>query len=495
VSGPRLRLSGIRKRFGATLALDGVDLEVRAGEIHALVGENGAGKSTLMKVLSGVHAPDAGSLELDGRPYAPRNPLESRRAGIAMVNQELAIAPHLSVVENLVLGAEPRRGPFVRHAESRRIAADALAQLGRPDIPLDAPASRLSVGEQQLLEIGRALALGCRVLVLDEPTSSLTQADAQKLFTLVRRLRDQGQSVIYISHFLEEVQALTDRYTVLRDGRSVATGHTADTTKDRIAELMVGRNVDELYQRSSRTPGESVLECVAVAGTRKPRCASLTLRRGEVLGLAGVVGAGRSELLRTIFALDAVRSGEIRIGTYAGPSSPLRRWEQGLGFLCEDRKDEGLALDRSLEENLTLPHLSRFIRPAALAAETRDWITRLSVRCAGPQQSARQLSGGNQQKIALGRLLRNGADVLLLDEPTRGVDIGAKQQIYRLIDELAGQGRAVLMVSSYLPELLGTCDRIAVMCRGELSPALPVAEWTEHSIMLAATGAASSAHA
>lgn len=492
MAGPRLRLSGIRKRFGATLALDGVDLEVRAGEVHALVGENGAGKSTLMKVLSGVHAPDSGSLELDGQPYAPHNPHDSRRAGVTMVNQELAIASHLSVTENLVLGAEPRRGLFVRYRESRRIAAEALAQLGRPDIPLDVPAGRLSVAEQQLVEIGRALALGCRVLVLDEPTSSLTQADAQKLFTLVRRLRDQGQSVIYISHFLEEVQALTDRYTVLRDGRSVATGVTAEITMDRIAELMVGRNVDELYQRSPRTPGEPVLECVSVAGVRKPRRASLTLRRGEVLGLAGVVGAGRSELLRTIFALDRVQSGEVRVGAYVGPSSPLRRWRQGLGFLCEDRKDEGLALDRSLEENLTLPRLDRFIRPAALAAETRDWISRLSVRCAGPQQSARQLSGGNQQKIALGRLLRNGADVLLLDEPTRGVDIGAKQQIYRLIDELACQGRAVLLVSSYLPELLGTCDSIAVMCRGELSPALPVGEWTEHSIMLAATGASAS---
>jgi ribose transport system ATP-binding protein len=494
VAEPRLRLSGIRKRFGATLALDGVDLEIRPGEVHALVGENGAGKSTLMKVLSGVHAPDAGTLHLDGQPYAPTSPLDSRRAGVAMVNQELAIAPHLSVTENLVLGAEPHRGVFVRHAESRRIAREALAQLGRPDIPLDVPAGRLSIAEQQLIEIGRALALGCRVLVLDEPTSSLTQADAQKLFALVRRLREQGQSIIYISHFLEEVQALSDRYTVLRDGKSVATGATADTTMNHLAELMVGRNVSELYQRTPRQAGEVVLTCNAIAGHRKPVNASLTLRRGEVLGLAGVVGAGRSELLRTIFALDPIRRGEVKIGVHAGPSSPLLRWRQGLGFLCEDRKDEGLALDRSLEENLTLPRLDAFVKPAALAAETAEWIKRLSVRCAGPRQHARQLSGGNQQKIALGRLLRNGADILLLDEPTRGVDIGAKQQIYRLIDELACDGRAVLMVSSYLPELLGTCDRLAVMCRGELTPALPTSEWTEHGIMLAATGATPSDH-
>ena len=487
---PRLRLSGIRKRFGATIALAGVDLEIAAGEVHALVGENGAGKSTLMKILSGVHAADAGTIELDGRPYAPAEPLEARRAGVVMVNQKLAIAPHLTVTENIVLGAEPGAGGFLRHAEARRIAADALAQLGRPDIPLDLSAGRLNVAEQQLLEIARALALGCRVLVLDEPTSSLTQADTENLFRLVRRLREQGQSVIYISHFLEEVKLLSDRYTVLRDGASVATGLTADTTQDQLAHLMVGREVNELYTRSPRAAGAVVLDVRALAGTVKPASASLELRRGEVLGIAGLVGAGRSELLRAIFALDPVRAGSVRIGGHTRAGTPGRRWAQGLGFLSEDRKAEGLALNLSLAENLTLPRLSAVINPSALIAETRTWIDRLGVRCAGPEQPVGQLSGGNQQKIAIGRLLRNGADVLLLDEPTRGVDIGAKQNIYRLIDELACAGKAVLMVSSYLPELLGTCDRIAVMCRGVLSPARPVAEWNEHRIMLAATGAA-----
>jgi len=490
VSGPRLRLSGIRKRFGATVALDGVTLEVAPGEVHALVGENGAGKSTLMKVLSGVHRQDAGTMELEGASYAPRAPVAARRAGVVMVNQELAIAPDLTVAANIGLGAEPARGGILSHAEERRRAREALEQLGRPDIPLDLPAGRLSVAEQQLVEIGRAIALGCRVLVLDEPTSSLTQSDVDKLFALVRRLRAQGQSVIYISHFLEEVQALADRYTVLRDGRSVATGRTAETTMDAIAQLMVGREVDELYTHGSRRPGEVVLEVKDLAGPSKPTSASLALRRGEVMGLAGLVGAGRSELLRAIFALDAVRRGSVRVGTYAGPASPLLRWRQGVGLLSEDRKSEGLALNLSIENNLTLPRLGWRVSPAALAAETRDWIARLGVRCAGPAQPIGHLSGGNQQKVALGRLLRNGADVLLLDEPTRGVDIGAKQNIYRLIDELAGSGRAVLMVSSYLPELLGTCDRVAVMCRGVLTEARPVGEWTEHSIMLAATGAA-----
>jgi ribose transport system ATP-binding protein len=488
-AAPILRLTDIQKRFGATIALDGVSLEVAPGEVHALVGENGAGKSTLMKILSGALAPDSGTMSLAGAEYAPAGPLEARRAGVGMVNQELAIAPHLSVAENIVLGAEPG-GLFVRHAESRRIAGAALAELGRPDIPLDTPAGALGIAEQQLVEIARAVALGCRVLVLDEPTSSLTQADTEKLFALVRRLRAQGKSVIYISHFLEEVTALSDRFTVLRDGRSVATRSTAGAATDEIARLMVGRQVSELYVRHTRTPGDVVLAVTNLAGPVKPVAASLELRRGEVLGLAGLVGAGRSELLRVIFALDAVRAGAVRVGVHAGPASPLHRWRQGVGFLSEDRKTEGLALDLSLEHNLTLPRLDAFVRPAALAAETASWIERLGVRCAGPAQAVGALSGGNQQKIALGRLLRNEADVLLLDEPTRGVDIGAKQNIYRLINELAGAGKSVLMVSSYLPELLGTCDRIAVMCRGTLGLARPVGEWTEHSIMLAATGTA-----
>jgi len=340
------------------------------------------------------------------------------------------------------------------------------------------------------VEIARALALGCRVLVLVEPTSSLAQKDAENLFRLVRLLRDQGHSVIYISHFLEEVQALSDRYTVLRDGVSVVAGRTADTNADELARLMVGRKVDELYVRTPRVPGAVVLEAVAVAGRTKPVSASLKLRRSEVLGVAGLVGAGRSELLRVIFALDAVRSGQVRVGVYQGRSSPAARWAQGVGFLSEDRKDEGLALELSVADNITLPRLPWRVRPAALAAETAGWIARLGVRCAGPGQRVGQLSGGNQQKIALARLLRNGADVLLLDEPTRGIDIGAKQNVYRMIDELAGAGKAVLMVSSYLPELLGTCDRIAVMCRGVLGPARPVTEWNEHQIMLAATGTA-----
>jgi len=483
----RLRLSAIHKSFGATQALKGVDLEIGAGEVHGVIGENGAGKSTLMKVLAGAVTADSGVMELDGRRFAPASPLEARRAGVVMVNQELAIAPHLTVVENIVLGDEPGRF-FVRRGQARRRAQDALSRLGRSDIPLDARAGSLGVAEQQLVEIARAFALGCRVLILDEPTSSLTAADAAALFRLVRALRDQGESIIHISHFLEEVQVLTDRYTVLRDGLTVATGETSKSNPSELAQLMVGRRIDELYSRSRRTPGEVVLRAMTLRGRRRNVSASLDLRRGEVLGIAGLVGAGRSELLRMLFGLGSPQSGRVQIEGDDRHSNPMHRWQAGVGMLSEDRKSEGLALNLSIEENLTLPRLGVWLSPGLLETEAAGWIQQLGIRCTGPRQAAIELSGGNQQKIALGRLLRNDCEVLLLDEPTRGVDLGAKQSIYRLIDELAGKGRAIIMVSSYLPELLGTCDRIAVMCRGQLGPAKDVGEWDEHRIMLAASG-------
>jgi ribose transport system ATP-binding protein len=492
-------MEGVHKRFGATVALGGVDLSVRAGEVHGLVGENGAGKSTLMKVLSGAHAPDEGHMWLDDRPYAPRNPMDARRAGVAMIYQELALAPHLSVMENVLLGMEPTAGPLVCWRDIRSRAADALAQLGRPDIPLNLPVARLSIADRQLVEIARAIAIGCRVLVLDEPTSSLTARDIDRLFDLVRRLRGQGQSVVYISHFLEEVRAVCDRFTVLRDGRSVGGGLTAEVGNDEIIRMMVGRQVDDLYPRSIRTPGAPVLDVSNLSGSVKPVIASLTLHRGEVLGIAGLVGAGRTELLRAIMGLDRVRSGAMRVAAmrvaaFSGTAKPARRWAQGVGMVSEDRKTEGLALTLTIADNLTLSRLGAFVSPAAQNAAASNWIGKLDVRCRSPRQPVGDLSGGNQQKVAIARLLHHEVDVLLLDEPTRGIDVGSKAQIYQLIDDLARAGRAVLMVSSYLPELLGVCDRIAVMCRGRLGPARPVAELTEHEIMLEATGSAKAEH-
>jgi len=482
-----LRMEGVRKRFGATVALDGVDLSVSSGEVLALVGENGAGKSTLMKVLSGAHRPDEGRMRLGGQPYRPAHPLDARNAGVSMIYQELSLARHLTVMENIVLGMEPRVGPFIKWAEVRRRALDAMAQLGRSDIRPETPVHQLSIAEQQLVEIGRAIAIGCRVLVLDEPTSSLARNDIERLFQLVQRLRTQGLGIIYISHFLEEVRTLSDRYTVLRDGRSVGTGRTAETTDADIIARMVGRSVEDLYPRSKRTAGEPVLELTHLAGPRKPVDASLTLHRGEVLGIAGLIGAGRTELLRMIFGLDPIRSGNLRIGAHTGPASPSRQWERGLGMVSEDRKAEGLALSLSIADNLTLSSLPAIMNPSAQDATSREWIQKLGIRCREPRQPVGDLSGGNQQKVAIGRLLEHGVDILLLDEPTRGIDVGSKAQIYQLIDELACAGKAVLIVSSYLPELLGVCDRIAVMSRGRLHPARPVSEIDEHQIMMEAT--------
>jgi len=442
-----------------------------------------------MKVLSGAHQPDEGQMWLNGEPYAPTHPLEARRAGVSMIYQELSLARHLTVEENISLGMEPVAGPFVKRAEVRRRAVEVMAQLGRPDMAPGTLVHKLSPAEQQLVEIARAIVVGARVVVLDEPTSSLARNDIERLFDLVRRLKAQGLGIIYISHFLEEVRALGDRFTVLRDGRSVGTGETASTPTERIISLMVGRDVKDLYPRSPRRAGEAVLELTGLAGDVKPTNASLTLHRGEVLGIAGLIGAGRTELLRAIFGLDPVRSGGIQLKSYFGPASPSQQWARGLGLVSEDRKMEGLALSLSVADNLTLSSLPSIVQPSVQTVQCEDWIEKLGIRCRGPGQRVRDLSGGNQQKVAMARLLHHGVDVLLLDEPTRGIDVGSKAQIYQLIDELASEGKAVLIVSSYLPELLGVCDRIAVMCKGHLHPARSVSEINEHDIMLEATAA------
>jgi len=485
----RLRMTGVRKAFGATIALDGVDLNVAAGQVLALVGENGAGKSTLMKVLSGAHQPDDGAMWLDGEPYAPRSPLEARRLGVAMIYQELSLAPHLSVMENICLGLEPARAGFLNWRKLREKAAAGLKAVGRSDIPLTLPAGQLPIAEQQLVEIARAVAIGCRVLVLDEPTSSLTRADVQRLFELVRRLREQGLAIVYISHFLEEVQAISDRVVVLRDGKSVGGGPTASLTHNAIISMMVGRDVDELYPRSPRKAGEIVLDLKDLAGQTLPISSSLELQRGQVLGIAGLMGSGRTELLRAIFGLEHIRNGSIRIAGFSGAASPAARWRQGVGMVSEDRKREGLALQLSIAENLALSKLPKVPSPSNLDSAAAPWIDRLGVRLRSSRQPVADLSGGNQQKIAIARLLHHDADILLLDEPTRGIDVGSKAEIYRVIDELACSGKAVLLVSSYLPELLGVCDSIAVMCRGRLGPARAVEQTDEHKIMTEAIGA------
>jgi ribose transport system ATP-binding protein len=496
MTAPRLHMEHIHKRFGPTQALAGVSLAVSPGEVHALVGENGAGKSTLMKILSGAERPDAGSMHLDGAPYQPRGPHEARLRGVAMIYQELALAPHLDVESNVMLGLEDHVLGFVRHGRQRQRVRDALALLAHPEIRPETPVARLSPGACQLVEVARALVGAARVIVFDEPTSSLTHADAEHLFALIARLRGRGVAVVYISHFLEEVQRVADRYTVLRDGRSVATGPVAGTPPAAIIEQMVGRSLRELYPTLPHTIGEPVLTVRRLAGRPLPAAVDLTLHRGEILGVFGLVGAGRTETLRGLFGLEPVSADELNVFACAGAhATPARRIAQGVGLLSEDRKHEGLALRQSVADNLTGSWLRRYapwgwLRLGQRRRAVADWLARLRVVCRGPEQPVAELSGGNQQKVALARLLHQRADVLLLDEPTRGVDVGSKAEIYRLIGELAQQGKAILFVSSYVPELLGVCDRVAVMARGRLSAALPAAEWTPERVMAWATGGA-----
>jgi len=490
---PRFAMRGIRKAFGATIALDGVDLSVDEGEICGLIGQNGAGKSTLMSVLSGALLPDAGEMWIEGRPFAPHSPLDARRAGVAMIYQELSLAPHLSVMENIMMGAEPMRFGLVDWPRMRETASRALAALGRDDIPADATVGSLSVAAQQLVEIARALAVGCRVLVLDEPTSSLGRADVEHLFALLRHLKSQGHAIVYISHFIEEVKTVADRFIVLRDGKNAGGGGTSAATHDDIVALMVGESVGNLFPRSPRSRGEAILEVTGL----EPGSASFTLHRGEIFGVAGVLGSGRTRLLRTLFGLEPVRSGRVRVGMYSGVAHPHERWLHGMGLLSEDRKEEGLALTLDVADNVTMSKLSPFgpaglLFPARQRGAASHWIAELAIKCAGPWQKAGELSGGNQQKIAIARLLHHDVDILVLDEPTRGIDVGSKAQIYRLIDALVAdtanhKPRAVLMVSSYLPELLGLCDRIAVMQRGRLAQAVPAQSLSEHDLMMAVT--------
>jgi ribose transport system ATP-binding protein len=356
--------------------------------------------------------------------------------------------------------------------------------------------SSLAPADCQLVEIARALAHEhCRVIILDEPTSSLGRDEAQALFERVRALRDRGMLVLYISHFLEEIEQVADRFTVLRDGRTVGAGKVEGTLIREMVTMMAGRQVDQLFVHGAHTAGDVVLSVSALSGVRKPTDATLSLRRGEVLGIAGLVGSGRTELLRAIFGLDPVVRGHVRVGAYVGPGSPAARLAQGVGMLSEDRKAEGLALALSIADNVTLSKLTG-LGPAGLvlrrpqAEATRPWIERLGIRCQGPEQPVQELSGGNQQKVALARLLHHDVDVLLLDEPTRGIDVASKADIYKLIDDVATKGKAVLMVSDHLPELLGACDQIAVMHRGRLEPPRPAGEWSEASLLAATTGSA-----
>ena len=496
MSQPLLEVRDIAKRFGPTVALDGVDFILEPGVVHAIVGENGAGKSTLMNVLTGAVKPDRGELRIGGAPYKPASPSDARQCGIALIHQELSLCTHLSVAENILLGMEPARRGWIDHEVAQKRAQTVLAEFGHSDIDPARRVGALPVAARQVVEICRALAANSRIVLMDEPTSSLRREDTEKLFAMIRRLCSQGIAVVYISHFLEEVREIADYYTVLRDGKSVQSGRVSDVTNEQLISAMVGRPIDRLFPERTTAPRDTVvLEVRNLVAPPVVQQASFTLRAGEILGIAGLMGSGRTELVRALFGLAPITSGEVLVRgepvqLHATP--PSMRIRRGLGYLSEDRAGEALALPLPITDNLTLTRLSvsrlGWLDLRRQKAAALNWVSRLGIKARTPEQPVRTLSGGNQQKVVIGRLLHQDADILLLDEPTRGIDIGSKEQVYQTIARAADEGKAVLMVSSYLPELFGMCDRLAVMSRGRLSDTRPIGQWTPETVLTEAIG-------
>jgi ribose transport system ATP-binding protein len=490
-----LSMKDITKSFGGVRALTSVTFEIRHGEIHALVGENGAGKSTLMKILSGAIRPDKGSIMFMGKSYVPKDPLHARHLGISMVYQELNLALHLTIEENLMLGIEKTYCGFISKRDYRKRIDKALTLLNHQELNPTTKVMDLSQAARQIVEIARGLITNTTVFVLDEPTSSLSRVDANYLFDTMRSLRASGVSIIYISHFLEEITSVADRFTVLRDGETVGNGIVEETPISTIIELMVGRMLTDMFPRIPHTIGEEVFHVSGLKGQKLPVDVSFSVRRGEIFGIAGLVGAGRSETLRIIFGLGMKKGGKITITSCAKfpkETTPYSMIHHGISYLSKDRKNEGLALTRSIAENMTFSTLSRLSRWGIIGSRTinqisEKWSQRLSIKLGTVNDKVSSLSGGNQQKVALARLLEENADIYLFDEPTRGVDVGSKVQIFSLIGELASFGKTVIIVSSYIPELIGVCDTIAVMHRGKLSKKKPVSAWDEYKIMNDAT--------
>ncbi|ELS58288.1 sugar ABC transporter ATP-binding protein [Streptomyces viridochromogenes] len=487
---PLLALRGIGKSFLGVRVLDGVDLQVRPGEVHAVVGENGAGKSTLMKVVAGVHQPDEGTVEFAGAPRTFRSPREAQQAGIGTVYQELTLLPERTVAENVCLGREPLRRGLVDRRAMLSHTAGLLASIGEGSIPPDTRVGRLGVAQQQVVEIVKALALNARLLTMDEPTAALADHEVDQLYALVRRLQEQGIGVLYVSHRLKEVFDLSSRITVLKDGRAVAALDTADTSADQLVRHMVGRELSSYYPGRAK-PQElgQVRLTVRGGGNRKLRGIDLRLRAGEVLGVGGLQGSGRSALARALFGAAPFSTGRVTVdGAPVRLRSPRAAMRAGIAYVSEDRKGEGIVAEQSVLDNALLA--GRALRPGRLGrgartARVRELLAAVELRAAGEDQEIRFLSGGNQQKVVLARWLALAPRILLFDEPTRGIDVGAKSAIHDLVRRLARDGAAVLMVSSELPELLGMSDRIIVMRDGRIAGELPAGASEEDVVALA----------
>jgi ribose transport system ATP-binding protein len=489
-----LQVSGLHKSYNVPVLTD-FSFELRGGEVHALIGSNGAGKSTFARILCGLTSANSGELQFNGRPYAPRSKREAEHAGVVMVLQELNVIGTLSVAENIFLNRLPRRAGFVRFADLHNQAREALARVGLGELDPATPASQLGVGQQQLVEIAGALALNCRLLILDEPTAALTDPETDRLFDNIRRLQAGGVGIIYISHRMDEIRRIANRVTVLRDGRRVATHDAAEVTPAAMVREMVGHDLPERKAAAERSGGEPALSVNRLRAGERVRDVSFQVRRGEILGLAGLIGSGRTETLRAIFGADKKDGGEILLGNPPRPVTirePADAVRAGIGMVPEDRKQDGLLLAQSIRVNTTLSTLPRHTRYGgwldsnAESAITASICQRLAVRCASQEQAVSELSGGNQQKVVIGRWLARDCSVLLFDEPTRGIDVAAKDMVYQLLRDLAADGTAVVFVSSELTELMAVCDRILVMSAGCIAAEFLPGEWTQEKITHAA---------
>ena len=489
---PVLSLHGIRKAFPGVIALDGVNLELLAGEVHILLGENGAGKSTLMKIISGAIRRDAGTLAIDGVPVEISGPRHAQQLGIGIIYQEFNLIPHLSAGENILLGREPSLLPGV--IDQRRLMQDAQKLLDDLGVAIDARSvvRHLSVAQQQMVEVAKALSLNARVLIMDEPTSALTESEITELFSAIRRLKARGVAIVYISHRMEELFLIGDRVTVLRDGRHVGTRRIAETAMPELVRLMVGRDLNTYFPKQPAPIGDEALRVEGLTRRGVLHDISFTLRRGEVVGIAGLMGSGRTELARAIFGADAVDEGKVFVhGKERRLASPRAAIDAGIGFLTEDRKTQGLVLVLSVQENICLPSAGTFSRAGVMQSALEQTaaarhIAELRIKTPGPQQRVGLLSGGNQQKVVLAKWLCTAADILIFDEPTRGIDVGSKVEIYQLINQLAARGAGILMISSELPEILGMSDRILVMNGGRLAGEFTAAEATQEKLLKAA---------
>ncbi|MBD3859190.1 sugar ABC transporter ATP-binding protein [Bacillus sp. 28A-2] len=489
-----IEMHNIHKAFGKNTVLSGVSFDLVTGEVHALMGENGAGKSTLMNLLTGLYSLDQGTIQIDGKETAFKNPKEAEQHGIAFIHQELNIWPDMTVLENLFIGKEiyTKLGLL----DTKKMKALAQTQLNRlsVNLSLDQEAGSCSVGQKQMIEIAKALMTDAKVIIMDEPTAALTDREIEKLFQVIESLKKEGVSIVYISHRMEEIFAICDRITIMRDGKTVDTTAIPETNFNEVVKKMVGRELTDRYPKRSPSTGDIVLEVKQATRKGQFQDISFSVKAGEIVGVAGLMGAGRTEMMRALFGLDPLDQGEIWVhGKKAVIKKPSDAVKLGIGFITEDRKDEGLMLDASIRENIGLPNLDSF-SPKGLIDKKNEQdfvdllIKRLSIKTASSEISARSLSGGNQQKVVIAKWIGIQPKVLILDEPTRGVDVGAKREIYQLMNELTDRGVAILMVSSELPEVLGMSDRVLVIHEGTISGELDQTEATQERIMTLATG-------